>query len=319
MSLTWHLKCDPGAAHLAPARRLHAGLMPSSTTAHFFTVDVEEYFQVKALESAVSRDQWTSCQTRVARSIDALLEMLDRHNARGTFFVLGWIAKHRPDVVRAIAGAGHEIASHGFWHERVTALDPASFRKDVSTAKQTLEDLVNAEVVGYRAPSFSIIPGGEWAFDILIEEGYKYDSSLFPIRRPGYGYPGSPRIPHIIQRPSGFLAEFPLATTSFLGYAVPAAGGGYLRQFPLGIIRRAFREAGARGEPATFYIHPWEMDAAQPRLEVSALNRLRHYRGLDRTVQRVDLLLGEFTFTTISSFLSVLNERSAPGVRTGAA
>ena len=293
--------------------------MHSNRTSHFFTVDVEEYFQVKALESAVSRDEWPSRPSRLAQSIDALLETLDRHNARGTFFVLGWIAKHRPEVVRAIAAAGHEIASHGFWHERVTALDRDTLREDLRSSKQTLEDLTGVEVAGYRAPSFSIIPGWEWAFDILVEEGYRYDSSLFPIRRNGYGYPGAPRVPHIIRRPGGSLAEFPLATTSILRYPIPAAGGGYLRQFPLAVIRRAFRDASERGEPATFYIHPWEIDPGQPRLPVSVLNRIRHYRGLDTALARIDLILNEFSFSTIASYLPALEQRPATRLTAGAA
>jgi polysaccharide deacetylase family protein (PEP-CTERM system associated) len=293
--------------------------MHSNTTSHFFTVDVEEYFQVRALESAVSREEWISCPSRLAGSIDALLERLDGHNARGTFFVLGWIAKHRPEVVQAIAAAGHEIASHGFWHERVTSLDRQALREDVRSSKQALEDLIGVEVVGYRAPSFSIIPGWEWAFDVLVEEGYGYDSSLFPIRRRGYGYPNSPRTPHVIQRPAGRIAEFPLATTSFFRYPIPAAGGGYLRQFPLTLIRRAFREASERCEPATFYIHPWEIDPGQPRLPVSALNRLRHYRGLGNTMERIDLILEEFSFTTIASYLPLLEKRAATLMTAGAA
>lgn len=293
--------------------------MHANTTSHFFTVDVEEYFQVKALESAVCREEWISCPSRLGRSIDELLETLDRHGARGTFFVLGWIAAYRPEVVRAISVAGHEIASHGFWHERVTALDRDSFREDVRSSKQILEDLIGAEIVGYRAPSFSIVPGWEWAFDVLIEEGYRYDSSLFPIRRRGYGYPNAPRIPHVIQRAGGKIAEFPLATTSILGYPIPAAGGGYLRQFPLSIIRRGFREASDRDEPATFYIHPWEIDPGQPRLAVSALNRIRHYRGLAGTLGRIDRLLEEFSFDAIATYLPALEETGATRLTAGAA
>jgi polysaccharide deacetylase family protein (PEP-CTERM system associated) len=281
-----------------------------SATTHFFTVDVEEYFQVKALESVVSPDEWLTRPSRVARSIDALLHCLDRHGVRGTFFVLGWLAKHRPETVRAISDAGHEVASHGYRHERVTSLQPESFRADLQSSKSALEDLIGKAVLGYRAPSFSIVPGCEWAFDVLIEEGYRYDSSLFPIRRRGYGYPSAPRAPHIIHRASGALAEFPLATTSFFNYPIPAAGGGYLRQFPLAVIRRAFREANARGESATFYIHPWEIDPGQPRLPVSAINRIRHYRGLGTALNRIESLLGEFSFGAISSCLSQL-ERSA--------
>jgi len=270
---------------------------------HFFTVDVEEYFQVRALRSVVSRDEWLSRPSRIVKSIDDLLACLDRHEVRGTFFLLGWIARYHPEVARSIAGAGHEIASHGFWHEAVTSLTPVQFLEDVRSTKSELEDVTGARVLGYRAPSFSIIPGWEWAFDALIEAGYRYDSSLFPIRRRGYGYPSAQRTPHVIQRPRGKLAEFPLATTKILSYPVPAAGGGYLRQFPLAVIRRAFREASKRGESATFYIHPWEIDPGQPRLPVSQLNRIRHYRGLDGALERIESLLEEFSFGTIASRL----------------
>ncbi len=295
---------------------MHTVQLPTS---HFFTVDVEEYFQVKALESVVRRDEWLSRPSRVAHSIDALLGSLERSGTRGTFFVLGWLAKHRPEVVLAIADAGHEIGSHGFWHERVTTLDRAAFREDIRSSKAALEDLVGASVVGYRAPNFSIIPGCEWAFDVLIEEGYQYDSSLFPIRRPGYGYPAARRVPHVIQRQRGRLAEFPLATTSILAYRVPAAGGGYLRQFPYAVIRRAFQEATDRGEPATFYIHPWEIDPGQPRLPVSSLNRIRQYRGLDGALVRVERLLEEFRFGTIASHLPQLETRASTPVAKGVA
>lgn len=270
---------------------------------HFFTVDVEEYFQVRALESVVPRDAWLSRPSRVARSVDELLTTLNRRGATATFFVLGWIARHRPEVVQAIGAAGHEIASHGFSHERVTTLTPAAFREDIRSSKRELEDVSGAEVLGYRAPNFSIIPGYEWAFDVLIDEDYMYDSSLFPIRRRGYGYPGAPRAPYVIRRPGGSLAEFPMATTNLFSYPVPAAGGGYLRHFPLAVTRRAFKEASQRSEPATFYIHPWEIDVDQPRLAVSLLTRLRHYRGLESTLHRIDRLLDEFKFGTIASYL----------------
>ena len=207
-----------------------------------------------------------------------------------------------------IANAGHEIASHGFWHQRVTDLSAAAFREDVRSSRSALEDLVGATVLGYRAPNFSIVPGLEWAFDVLIEEGYRYDSSLFPIHRRGYGYPSARRTPHVIERPAGYLAEFPLATTSFFRFPVPAAGGGYLRHFPFGVVRRAFKEATERGESATFYVHPWEIDPSQPRLPVSYVNRIRHYRGLDTALPRIERLLSEFRFDTIASHLPRLDQ-----------
>ena len=292
---------------------------PNREITHFFTVDVEEYFQVKALESVVSRNEWLLHPSRVARSVNKLLDSLARHDARGTFFLLGWLAKHRPQVVHSIADAGHEIASHGFFHERVTSLSRKALREDLRSSKRALEDATGRAVIGYRAPSFSIIPGYEWAFDILIEEGYRYDSSLFPILRRGYGYPSAVRHPHIIRRPAGRIAEFPMATTRFLNCSIPAAGGGYLRQFPLSLIRRAFREASERHEPATFYIHPWEIDPGQPRLPVSQLNRIRHYRNLDHTLPRIERLLDEFRFGTIASYLPQLEKAATPVATVGAA
>jgi polysaccharide deacetylase family protein (PEP-CTERM system associated) len=272
-------------------------------TSHFFTVDVEEYFQVRALEGVVSRDEWSRWPLRLDQSMPVLLDQLRKANATGTFFVLGWVAEHSPEIVRRIAEAGHEVASHGYWHRRVMTMTPAEFREDVRSSKRALEDLAGAPVLGFRAPNFSITPGCEWAFDILLEEGYRYDSSVFPIHRPGYGSPSAPRVPHMLVRPSGALAEFPLATTSVLGFAVPAAGGGYLRQFPFAVIRRAFSEASARGIPATFFIHPWELDPGQPRLKVPLLTRIRHYRGLASTTQRIGRLLAEFRFVSIASML----------------
>lgn len=268
---------------------------------HYFTVDVEEHFQVSAFDPVVRRADWSTLDSRLPVSMPRLLELLARFETRGTFFVLGWIARHRPWVVRAIHEAGHEVASHGFGHHRVFRLSPDQFRDDVRSARRELEDITGQPVLGYRAPSFSIVPGMEWAFDVLLEEGYRYDSSLFPIRRTGYGYPSAPRDPHVIRRAAGTLAEFPLATTSIAGLRLPAAGGGYLRHFPLALTQRAFREASARGVSATLYLHPWEVDPGQPRLPVGALTRVRHYRGLDRTLGRVERLLSEFRFTSIAS------------------
>jgi polysaccharide deacetylase family protein (PEP-CTERM system associated) len=277
--------------------------MPPSTgqalVSHFFTVDVEEYFQVSAFEGVVSRAQWPSFPSRIGATVDRLLALMDRHNVRGTFFTLGWIAAHHPQVVLRIAAAGHEIASHGWWHRRLGSLTPEQFREDVRSSKRALEDLAGAAVTGFRAPSFSIIPGREWAFDVLIEEGYEYDSSLFPVNRSDYGYPTAPPIAHMIQRPSGVLCEFPMATTVWNGVRIPAAGGGYFRHFPYNIIRRAFREHSESGMPAVFYIHPWEVDPEQPRLPVSLLTRVRHYRGLRNTEDRLIRFVGEFQFTAI--------------------
>ena len=191
--------------------------------------------------------------------------------------------------------------------------------RTIRSSKSALEDLIGLPVVGYRAPNFSIVPGCEWAFDVLLEEGFRYDSSLFPIRRPGYGYPAALSFPHLLPRSSGSLAEFPLATTSILNCRVPAAGGGYLRQFPYSLIRRAFQEATDRGVPATFYIHPWEIDPGQPRLDVSSLTRIRHYRGLDGALARIERLISEFRFGSISAYLPQLQARTPTPATVGAA
>lgn len=272
----------------------------TNSIAHHFTVDVEEHFQVNAFEGIVKREDWSSHPSRVERNMDVLLDLLARHEAQATFFVLGWVALRHKRLVRRLADSGHEVASHGFWHRRVTTLTPEEFRADIRHAKAVIEDAAGVRVEGFRAPSFSIVPGREWAFDVLLEEGYSYDSSIFPIRRSGYGYPAAPTVPHTIERSAGRLREFPMTTLRVLGARVPAAGGGYLRQFPLGVIRRAFAQSEAEGVPGVFYIHPWELDPEQPRLPVSALTRVRHYRGLESTAHRIDALLGEFNFTSIA-------------------
>jgi polysaccharide deacetylase family protein (PEP-CTERM system associated) len=269
------------------------------TPPHHFSVDVEEYFQVNAFEPYAPREAWSSYPSRVEWTTDALLDVLAEFGATGTFFTLGWIGRYHPRLVRRIADAGHEVASHGDWHRKVTTLTPDEFREDVRASKAVLEQVTGQPVLGFRAPSFSIGPATAWAFDVLLEEGYAYDSSVFPIRRRGYGWPGAPTVPYVIRRPAGGLREYPLATLPLLGARIPAAGGGYLRQFPFGIIRAAFREAARHARSAMFYVHPWELDSAQPRLDVPWLTRVRHYRGLDATLPRIRELLREFRFSSI--------------------
>jgi len=238
--------------------------------------------------------------------------LLERRGVRGTFFTLGWVAQHHPGVIRRIAAAGHEVASHGQWHRRVTTLTPEEFRQDLRESKARLEDVSGQPCLGFRAPSFSIIPGHEWAFDVLLEEGFRYDSSLFPIRRPDYGYPGVPDVPFLIPRPAGTLLELPLATLRWMGLTIPAAGGGYLRQFPLALLQHAFRQHAARGASAMFYIHPWEYDVEQPRLPCGRVTALRHYRNLDRTWPRMESLLGEFRFTSVAERFGLVAGCGAP-------
>lgn len=266
---------------------------------HHFTVDVEEYFQVSAFEPHVARADWERLESRVAPAVETLLALLERHGARATFFVLGWVAERHPTLIKAIAAADHEVASHGWDHRRVTEQSREQFRESVRRTKSVLEDIVGEPVVGFRAPSFSIVRGREWAWDVLIEEGYTYDSSLFPIARPGYGYAGGARDPHVLKSQAGTLLELPPATLRRAGLNVPAGGGAYFRLLPYGLTRAAFRDCARRGVPGTFYVHPWEVDPDQPRLDVSWSARTRHYGGLARTVPRLERLLAEFRFNSV--------------------
>lgn len=273
---------------------------------HHFTIDVEEYFQVGAFEPYVARTDWPRMESRVARQMEQLLALLSRHQARATCFVLGWLADRQRELIRTIADAGHEIASHGWEHAKVTTLSPAQFRESVRRSKQVLEEIVTTPVVGYRAPNFSIVRGREWALDILLEEGYRYDSSLFPIRRPGYGYPAGHTDPHWIERAAGRIAEIPPATLQCAGVRLPAAGGAYFRLFPYGVISAALRQSECRGAPGTFYIHPWEIDPDQPRVAVSPLTSARHYGGLHRTLPRLERLFTEFRFRPVGETVAAL-------------
>lgn len=301
-SAAWVLHASPLGIWSPSLSSVHAFVsLPMDThSAHLFTVDVEEYFHVSAFERSIRPSTWDRYPSRVEGAVDRLLDMLAEYRSHATFFVLGWVAQRHPALVSRIVAGGHEIASHGYAHRRVTSMSPSEFGQDVRRARDILEQASGQEVVGYRAPSFSIVPGYEWAFDVLIDEGYRYDSSLFPIVRRGYGYSSAPPIAHVIRRAGGTLGEYPLATCRWMGMRLPAAGGGWLRHFPLALTRRAFREHTMPHSPAVFYIHPWEIDPGQPRLPVPAITRLRHYRGLHTTESKVRRLLGEFRFTSIA-------------------
>lgn len=273
---------------------------------HHFTVDVEEYFQVAALSRAAPPGTWQRFPSRVVESTLALADLLEQAGARGTMFVLGCVAEQQPGLVKELAARGHEIASHGWAHRRVTSKTPEEFRLAIRRTKQLLEDLTGRPVHGYRAPSFSIVPGCEWALDTLLEEGYRYDSSLFPIRRRGYGYPRGSRDPHWLTRPAGVLGEIPPATLRVAGVNLPAGGGAYFRLLPFRLLSAAFAQAEERQVPATFYMHPWEIDAAQPRLPVGPLTRVRHYGGLGRMPERVRRLLACYRFRPIADTLGLL-------------
>ena len=267
--------------------------MPRQPITNALTIDVEDYFQVSALAPYIPRDQWDSRECRVERNVDRILQMLDERQTRATFFTLGWIAERYPHLVRRIVDGGHEVASHGYGHERASDLNAADFSADVGRAKKMLEDISGHEVKGYRAPSFSIGAGNLWAFDCLELAGYRYSSSIYPIRHDHYGMPDAPRFAHRVR--SGLL-ELPVTTARFFNRNWPASGGGYFRLLPYPLSRWLLQKVNELDrQAAIFYFHPWEIDAGQPRIPgISAKTRFRHYVNLQHTEGRLRRLLADF-------------------------
>ena len=273
------------------------------------TVDVEDYFQVSAFDGVVARDTWDRLESRVCANTDRLLAIFEEHGVTATFFILGWVAERFPALVSQIAAGGHEVASHGYAHRLIYDQTRAAFRDDVRRAKDILETATGKRVEGYRAPSYSITAQSLWALDVLVAEGYRYDASIFPIRHDRYGIPGSPRHPHVLQRGAGALVEAPGSTVCIAGLNVPVAGGGYFRLLPYGWTRWGMARLNTRERrPAIFYLHPWEIDPAQPRLAAGRLSRFRHYRNLEKTEGRLRRLLGDFQFAPLREILAGVGE-----------
>jgi polysaccharide deacetylase family protein (PEP-CTERM system associated) len=265
------------------------------------SIDVEDYYQVSGFESRVRFEEWPSHESRVIGNTWRLLELLGFHRVKATFFILGWIAERHPQVVQAIRQEGHEIASHGYRHRLLYTMTREEFREDVRRTKAILEELSGEPVIGYRAPSFSIVQDNLWCLDVLQELGFEYDSSLFPIAHDRYGIAGGSRLPYYHTLSGGKrMLEFPPSTVRLLGQNVPVAGGGYFRLFPYRFIRWAIRRLNQHeGAPAIVYLHPWEIDPAQPRINGSLLNRFRHYVNLKKTEPRLRRLLKDFQFVPI--------------------
>ena len=279
------------------------------------SVDVEDYFHVSAFDRVVSRASWDTLDSRVAANTYRLLDLFDARGLRSTFFVLGWIAERYPRLVRDIVTRGHEVASHGYHHQIIYMLTPKQFREDVHAAKSALENAAGASVVGFRAPSYSIVSSSLWALDVLIEEGYLYDASIFPIHHDRYGIPGAPRHAHRIERPSGTLIELPASTVRVGGVNLPVAGGGYFRMLPYAWTKWGINRVNvAERAPVIFYLHPWEIDPEQPRIPVGPTTRLRHYSGLRRTTGRLQRLMRDFRFDTIASVLKLAPQWAQPKV-----
>ncbi len=267
------------------------------------TVDVEDYFHVAAFAKVIDAKGWDRYPCRVERNTDVLLQLFEQKQIKATFFVLGWVAERYPEIVRKIVAQGHEIASHGYSHQLVYSQTPEIFREETHRSKQILEDQAQQAVVGYRAASYSITAKSLWALDILAELGFAWDSSIFPIRHDNYGMPNSPERPYRIKTSGGgVITEFPLTTAKVAGISVPAAGGGYFRQYPYFLSRFLFERASLKGtRPQIFYLHPWEIDADQPRVPgASWFSRFRHYTNLKRCLPRLERMIDDFPFGTVS-------------------
>ncbi len=266
----------------------------SAATCNALTIDVEDYFQVSAFAPHIPRTDWPIHECRVEQNVDRILQMLENHGAKGTFFTLGWLAERYPEVIRRIVDSGHELASHGYGHERVSDQTPESFFADINVAKLILEDLSGQEIKGYRAPSFSIGEKNLWAFETLERAGYQYSSSIYPIRHDHYGMPNAPRHPHLV----GNLLEIPATTLRFFNRNWPASGGGYFRLMPYELSRWMIRHVNDVDRlSAVFYFHPWEIDSGQPRIPgIGAKTRFRHYVNIDRMESRLHRLLADFSW-----------------------
>lgn len=272
------------------------------------TVDVEEYFHVSAFASIIREADWPFCESRVEASVDRLLALFDEHRVRATFFVLGWVAARRPKVVARIAALGHEIACHSYAHRLIYSQSRAEFAEDLRRAKGAIEDAAGVAVRGYRAPSFSVVEKTLWALDVLVEQGFEYDSSIFPIRHDRYGIPSAPRRPHRRVTPSGAsIWELPPATVRWMGASLPVAGGGYLRHLPASVMQWGIARLNRVDRvPAVVYLHPWELDPGQPRQAVGPLTAWRHYGNLHRTEERLVGLLRRFEFGTAGELVDAL-------------
>lgn len=263
------------------------------------SVDVEDYFHVEAFSGVIQPSAWSGYESRVERNTARILDLLDDCNVTATFFILGWVAERYPKLVRSIAVRGHEPACHSYWHRLVYKLTPAEFREDTLLAKRVIEQAAGVRIHGYRAPSFSIVSRSAWALDILAELGFRYDSSVFPVKHDVYGVPDAPRGPYCIDTPSGQITEFPMATFRYhIGPNLPVAGGGYLRLLPFWYTKAGVARAWREGLPVVSYIHPWELDPEQPRLRVPLKSRLRHYTNLKITELRLRRLLAMDQFSS---------------------
>lgn len=284
------------------------------TTVHALSVDVEDWFQVLNMQGLIDRADWDRHALRCEESTGRILDLLDRHGARATFFFLGWIAERLPGLVRRVAEAGHEIGSHGYDHRVLDELGRRGFEEDLARTERILEDVGGQRPRSFRACTWSVGRRTAWAIDVLATRGYVLDSSIYPVRHPDYGVPGAPTSPYRIRAAGRTLLEFPPLTYEVLGRRLPVGGGGYLRLFPLGLLRRGLRQQERRGWPGCVYLHPWEVDPGQPRQPLGGVRGFRHYVNLGRTLPKLERLLAEFRFEGLGTALAAVG-REPPEVQ----
>lgn len=272
--------------------------MPEKMPTGVVSVDVEDYFHAEAFSDVVDRSQWDSYICRVEANTRRILDLLAELNVHATFFVLGWVAERFPALVREIAAGGHELGCHSYWHRLIYKLNPSEFREDTRRAKSVIEQIAGQPVLGYRAPTYSVVHRSIWALEILTELGFSYDSSIFPIHHDLYGMPDAPRAPFRFQTPFGPMTEFPITTFRLAGHNLPVGGGGFLRLLPRMYTRLGLQRVQREGLPVVIYIHPWEIDPEQPRLAGRLSSRIRHYTNLSRMMERFRSVLQTGTYTS---------------------
>lgn len=270
------------------------------------TFDVEDWFQVANLRQAIKYEDWEKCESRVILNVTRIVKLLSTNNTKATFFILGWIAEKRPKVVEIIRNAGHEIATHGYSHKCVYELSKEEFEDDIASSIYHLEKICGEKINGYRAPNYSIRPENSWAWSVLIKNGIKYDSSIFPVKHNRYGYAEAPRFPFVIDlKNNGKLIEFPLSTIRMWGNNIPVAGGAYLRLYPFWFISSAIKKLNEQKRPAIIYLHPWEIDAFQPRVKINFMSKFKHYGNLLTTEQKLKKLITDYQFAPVRDVINL--------------
>ena len=287
------VELDPRSDALALDDRSATG---GKNVLNAFTIDLEEWFCVSNFEGVIKPEEWPNLESRVEDSTNAIIELLDRHQVKATFFVLAWVAERHPDLIRSISDRGHEIATHGYGHRLVYELTPSTFDEDIERSLSVIREITGKSCIGYRAPSFSLRRDMDWAWEVLNRHGIQYDSSIFPVVHDRYGEPDAPRFPFEFRSGEHCCKEFPMSTVTRWGKNLPVAGGGYLRLYPYWLTRWAIRKINHEGHPAMVYIHPWEVDPQQPRPAVSKLKLMRHRIGMSTVMRKLEKLLQDFSF-----------------------